>query len=112
MGSAGTLASPSATEAKNPILVTFDRTGTLDGLYVGGVKQSVTGPLYFLVGKREKVVGIQTDPTQYNWLDLENIWVAINPTGAITTAEVAGDNPPSIASSRKYAKAAQTMGGR
>ena len=119
MGSTGSFASPTAAQAQEPILVTFDRTGALDGLYIGGVKQSITSPLFFLIGKREKVVGIQTDPTQYNWLDLENIWVAINPqTGNITTAEVAAPTGGSLtaaqalAASRQYAQAAQAMGGR
>jgi prepilin-type N-terminal cleavage/methylation domain-containing protein len=112
MGSTGSFSTPSTTEAKSPIIVTFDRTGSLDSYYIGGIKQSITGPLYFLVGKREKAVGIETDTTKQNWTDLENIWVAINPTGTITTAELAAATPPSVAGSRVYAQAAQTMGGR
>ncbi len=110
---------PSKTEANNPVIVTFDATGALDGLYLGGAKRNFTGALYFLIGKREKVPSVESDVTQQNWADQENLWISINPqSGLASTAEVA---PPSataitpaqqLLNSRGYATSAQAMGGK
>jgi len=98
---------------KNPVLVIFSRTGALESVYENGIRQDVTGPLYFLIGKRDKLQSLGGSPTDHNWADSENIWVSINPqTGLVTTAEVAATTSPSLPASRKYAQAAQTMGGR
>jgi hypothetical protein len=117
-----------------PIIVTFDRTGALEFLYLRG-KASGAGPgpstvqlqqiqlldaIHFLVGKREKLASIvpaAEQPAGLNWQDQENLWVSINPqTGVVTSAEVAnelsGSPAADLKTSRRYATAAQNTGGR
>jgi hypothetical protein len=128
-------ATEKAANTRLPIIVTFDKTGALENLYIrgpavppssGSGSKSVqlqairlTSPIHFLVGKREKLGTLTSNAAEQNWTDLENIWVSINPqTGLVTTAEVAAASPTSttlqqeLQDARKYAQAAQTMGGR
>jgi hypothetical protein len=101
-----------SSNASLPVIVTFDQTGELESLYYNGTKHSITGPLYFLVGKRDKLASLQTDTSNDNLTDMENLWVAINPqTGLVTTAEVAS-SASSVQGSRAFATSAQSMGGR
>ena len=73
---------------KNPVIVTFDRTGTLEYLYIGGTQVPITLPIYFLIGKREQIPNV--DPTKPNWADQENLWISLNPqSGLASTAEIA-----------------------
>ena len=97
-GSGGFLGTPSATDAKNPIILTFDRTGALDSGYVGGVQTKATNPIYFLIGKREKLPApayaytddVTTQAEKHNFRDTENIWISVAPqTGLVSTTEVA-----------------------
>lgn len=125
-------ATEKAANQRLPIIVTFDKTGALENLYIrgpaapsasGGPKRvelqaiRLTTPIHFLVGKREKSYSLNsTNVAGQNWTDLENIWVSLNPqTGLVTTAEVAaipsGSTTP-LHDTRVYAQAAQTMGGR
>lgn len=115
-----------------PIIVTFDKTGALDNLYIrgpgvppasgGGSKRvelqaiRLTSPIHFLIGKRDKLGTLTSNSAEQNWTDLENIWVSLNPqTGLVTTAEVAAiptSSTTQLHDARAYAQAAQTMGGR
>jgi len=125
-------ATEKAANQRLPIIVTFDKTGALENLYIrgpaapsanGGPKRvelqaiRLTSPIHFLVGKREKSYSLNSaNAADQNWTDLENIWVSLNPqTGLVTTAEVAaipsGSTTP-LHDTRVYAQAAQTMGGR
>jgi prepilin-type N-terminal cleavage/methylation domain-containing protein len=120
-----TTSSPNGKGNRLPIIVTFDRTGALEYLYVRGPvtagqvqlqRVKLTDPVYFLIGKREKLATLTSNPAEQNLTDLENIWVSLNPqTGLVTTAEVAaiptGSTTP-LHDARAYAQAAQTMGGR
>jgi prepilin-type N-terminal cleavage/methylation domain-containing protein len=97
----------------HPVIATFDRTGALEYLYVNGQQTQITHPLYFLIGKREKLASVETDPTKQNSADLENIWVSINPqSGLVSTAEVASGSGFGISASRALATSAQAMGGK
>ena len=87
---------------------------------------NVTEPIYLLIGKRERCLGPGVPPQdgRYNWQDLTNLWVTINPqTGLVTTAEVAMARDPAtdqevtnpvkgVPLSRTFARQAQSMGGR
>jgi type II secretory pathway pseudopilin PulG len=101
----------------NPVIVTFDRTGALEYLYVGGTQYSITLPLYFLIGKREKAPSVEPDPTRQNFVDQDNLWISLNPqSGLASTAEVAAPNSSGfsqqVINSRSFATAAQAMGGK
>jgi len=125
-------ATEKAANQRLPIIVTFDKTGAPENLYIrgpaapsanGGPKRvelqaiRLTSPIHFLIGKREKSYSLtSSNLAGQNWTDLENIWVSLNPqTGLVTTAEVAaiptGSATP-LHDARIYAQAAQTMGGR
>ncbi|MCC7087006.1 MAG: prepilin-type N-terminal cleavage/methylation domain-containing protein [Pirellulales bacterium] len=123
---------------RQPIIITFKPTGSLDKLYMRGNQFILSDPLYLLVGKREKIAAAGSSPSysaaddretqtdKHNFRDLENIWVAVNPqSGLVTTAEVAEFPDASITGandteklinalnrSRQLATSAQTMGGR
>jgi prepilin-type N-terminal cleavage/methylation domain-containing protein len=125
-------ATEKAANQRLPIIVTFDKTGALENLYIrgpaapsasGGPKRvelqaiRLTTPIHFLIGKREKSYSLNSSNTAgQNWTDLENIWVSLNPqTGLVTTAEVAAiptGSTTQLHDARTYAQAAQTMGGR
>jgi len=109
----GMFGSPTSGNSTQPIIVMFDRSGAVDSLYLNGAKQAISGPLYFLVGKRDELASLSLPPgvTQDNLNDLENVWVAVNPqTGLVTTAEVASGG--SVSASRAFATSAQSMGGK
>jgi prepilin-type N-terminal cleavage/methylation domain-containing protein len=101
----------------NPIVILFSPNGSLDRLYCDSVPngvQSISLPIYLLVGKRERVGG-GADGI-FNWQDLHNRWIAMNPqTGLLATAEIyytQQTGAPGLAESRTYAKKFQSMGGR
>jgi prepilin-type N-terminal cleavage/methylation domain-containing protein len=124
----------SASSLDKPILVMFDKTGALESLYWDGDRLAITGPLYFLIGKRSKLPHVtyskndpvETQAEKHNFRDLENIWVSINPqTGLVTTAENSSVNDNGLSAtteaalltealpiSRAFATSAQSMGGR
>lgn len=71
-----------------------------------GVREAVTEPLYFLIGRWERIPATATilvspspsysrqaslaDDGLYNWQDLTNFWLVVNPnTGLVVTAPVA-----------------------
>jgi prepilin-type N-terminal cleavage/methylation domain-containing protein len=119
---------------RNPLIITFSKSGALDSFYLMGHKFPLVEPIHFLLGQREKlphVTYLKTDPPEtqaekHNFRDLENLWISINPqTGLITTAEMANvQNESSLTGteaqmlssiiplSRQFATSAQTMGGR
>jgi prepilin-type N-terminal cleavage/methylation domain-containing protein len=105
-------------QTAQPIIFMFSASGALDKLYFGWQSYNgasprltigpypITGPLHFLIGKREKAfqpTGSSNFASYYdqtatadiqsekqNFRDLENIWVSINPqSGLVTSAEVA-----------------------
>jgi len=106
---------------RSPILLVFSPGGLLDRVYchriafnyaVNGLAtnsawnyQAVipTGPLFFLVGKLDKIFPDEQYRTtqsadvnfQYqikkNWLDLENLWVTIDPNGGLITSAMVDD---------------------
>ncbi len=108
-----------------PIMVVFSPKGEVDAVWCwyGGYWRSwkATEPLYFLVGKRERVytnmataVPGQDSPAEdklANWQDTGNLWVTVTPqTGLIKTVEVARDTTYVL--SRRFAVTGQSMGGK
>jgi prepilin-type N-terminal cleavage/methylation domain-containing protein len=109
----------------NPIMFTFNATGTLDYLYMFG-QQAVraSGPLYFLIGRPEGAPDINQGgnvaDNPYNVLDQNNIWVSIgNETGLVSSMPnvptTSPSNPPVLADALygwQYAQQLQSLGGR
>jgi type II secretory pathway pseudopilin PulG len=120
----------------SPVVVLFGPGGAVDRLIVNHQQNRVTGPIYLLVGKWERML---TEPLAFggtpqsedglgNWQDATNLWLALNSqTGLVTVAELhadfldpttntyvpsGADRAEQIATSRKYARQAQiSMGG-
>ncbi len=117
-------------------VVTFAPSGAVDDIYrwvqVGGINRrqsfEVVSPLYFLIGKRDR---IPNDPTAqpgepvFNVQDTNNNWVVITPlTGLISSAECGAVNqadplyPPvpiaanQLDQARLLAREALILGGR
>lgn len=114
-----------------PVVVTFNSTGSVHSLSVnGGAPYKPTSPIFFLVGQRAKLTGMSytanmdqaTAVKTFNFRDLGNIWVSINPQSGLVTSSpmalVTPTNPPpanpfqaDVATSRALARDAQTLGG-
>jgi hypothetical protein len=91
------------------VAYTPNASGALGSTQIG----PVSTPIFLLVGKPDKARNLSTatPPLNYNYGDLENIWVVINPqTGLVSTAPVAAGG--NLYSSRNLARDAQNMGGR
>ncbi len=106
---------------RTPVLLVFSPGGLLDRVYCHRVAYSFavtgvptnsawhyqavvpTGPVYFLVGKLAKIFPDEQFRTtqsedvnfQYqvkkNWLDLENLWVTVDPNGGLITSAMVDD---------------------
>lgn len=118
----------------SPVIIMFSPNGSLDRCYWNNTLTGngiPTEPLFFLIGRREQIgVGpennyaVEDDATRSNWQILKNLWVSISPqTGLVTVTENAQavkyyvdpdlvGVPVGISEARRYAKEAQTMGGR
>lgn len=121
LAASGTLNLDPFTGQTGPYIVLFDSNGALNGVAYTGGSLVASGPVYLLIGKRVNIGGNPEYPTtsniQYNYQDLTNIWVTIQPqTGLVTSTEVGGDannnGTISPAESRQYAARALSMGGR
>lgn len=108
---------------RTPIIVIFTPSGSVDRVYrwdptnfnTGWQARVPLGPIYFLIGKREKVDGDPTAPPglQYNMQDLANLWVVIDPqSGMISSAENAQSTGWDVYTARRIAREMQSMGGR
>jgi type II secretory pathway pseudopilin PulG len=104
----GTFAS---TGTNHPIIITFTPSGAVEAIYHSGQAPiRPTSAIFLLIGKSERVPP-GSSPSEQNWADLGNLWVAINPqSGLLTTTENAvGAN---VNEARAFARSAQNMGGR
>jgi prepilin-type N-terminal cleavage/methylation domain-containing protein len=96
--------------------VLFSPTGSVDSVYCGPNRLTVSDPLYLLIGKRGRVgnavvAGNTNETTLTNWQDLNNVWVTINPqTGAVNTEPVAVG--ATVVNARTLAAQSQGMGGK
>jgi hypothetical protein len=109
---------------KYPVYLLFSPNGSVLMVMYNNGRFVPTTPIYLLVGKRERVAApaASDDPIQYNWQDMNNLWVSLNPrTGTVTSAEPAGhydqnvptgEGPYNFLESREFAREAQNMGGR
>ncbi len=117
----------------SPVIVLFGPGGAVDRLIVERQQHRVTGPIYLLVGKWERLPiepggTPQSEDGLGNWQDATNLWLALNSqTGLVTVSELhadfldpttntyvpsGADRAEQIATSRKYARQAQiSMGG-
>jgi type II secretory pathway pseudopilin PulG len=110
-----------------PVYIMFSPSGALDRFYHpghGGEAHPGTEPIYLLVGKQERVPPQHLAPSPaedglYNWQDVKNFWVTLNPqTGLVTTTEVARVDPTitdpvaGVPLARQIAREGQSTGGR
>jgi len=99
-----------------PVYIMFSPNGSLERVYHHGKMHPGIEPIFLLVGKQERVPLAHNGPSPaedglYNWQDLKNLWVTLNPqTGLVTTTEVAKGSDPF--ESRGIAREGQSMGGR
>ena len=95
----------------NPAILIFSPAGGVYGVFANGVQLGVVDPVYFLIGRRDRVFNVKlasnvTIPQVSamtgdilpvdglaNWQDSNNLWVTVTPqTGRITTVENAAIN--------------------
>jgi len=123
------------TPSAPPVLLIFSPNGAVEEVYCGaGVpahpfrRISVTQPLFFLIGRWDRMPLDPANPVSpaddglLNWQDSRNLWVAIQPQNGLTTvapvfADTTGPGglsvPSSLEAARKLAREAQVaMGGR
>jgi len=124
-----------ATPPAPPVLVIFSPGGAVEEIYCGAGtaanpfrRLSVTQPIYFLIGRWDRMPLDPANPVSpaddglLNWQDSRNLWVAIQPQNGLTTvapvfADATGPGglavPSSLEAARKLAREAQVaMGGR
>jgi hypothetical protein len=119
-----------------PVVIIFSPNGNVDRVCQGGVQSRITEPLYLLIGRRERMIERTSDLLQLvsdedglpNWLDPENLWLAVNPqSGLVYVAQNNYFDPaaPStfsygdpaqrqaaFAVARRFAREGQVVGGR
>ena len=119
-----------------PVVVVFSPDGRLDRVWYAGSMMSVTEPIYFLVGRADRLPlaasavatsrgAPQNEDGLRNWQDTGNLWVSLVPqTGLVTAVENASlqgplpnyDDPvqrlAALRNVRRLAQTAQSMGGR
>jgi type II secretory pathway pseudopilin PulG len=118
---------PLAGPADSDVIVMFSPEGSVLDVFrwvidAAGARREPfvpLSPIFFLVGKREKV---PLDPTaqpgdQANWEDLTSLWVTVQPqSGLISCTENAPYDPaspiPILYQVRRYALESLSMGGR
>ncbi len=112
------------TSTVSDVTILFSPNGSVDRVYTGQGYQSVTEPIFLLIGNRERVDNTppatptaENKSSWANWQDLETgLWVTINPhTGVINTEPVGSSNggmPGDVAAARGLAAQAKGMGGR
>lgn len=93
----------------SPVTIVFSPNGSIDRMYVGNAGPTVvTEPIYLLVGRLDRAMGINTGTP--NWKDPRCMWIKLSPkTGAITSSNCAVRN--SAAESRAFAEDAINTGG-
>ena len=131
----------------SPVMLIFSPAGGVYGVYAQSpsgtpVSYGVVDPLYFLVGRRDRVFNVNLTGTgsaaipqistvatdilpndgRANWQDTNNLWVTVTPqTGRITTGENAAvpypytagtTNAQAIVLARGFALQGQSKGGR
>lgn len=119
-------------EDPTPVMVIFAPDGRVSRVFYQNAQSAVTEQLYFLIGRWERMPATATSPRGqsladdglYNWQDLTNFWLVINPnTGLAVTAPVAapeggftvvgGVKVPSDAIASRYdARQMKAVGGR
>jgi prepilin-type N-terminal cleavage/methylation domain-containing protein len=116
--------SPPIPEDTSPIVILFSPEGGVERVYRWDPPafslwsgRPVFGPVYLLIGYRDKVNGDATRPPgeRTNLEDLNALWVAISPrTGMVVTAENSRlvQNPYDVWSARRRAREQAGMGGR
>jgi hypothetical protein len=121
--------------AANPAMLIFSPAGGVYGVFANGTAQPLIDPVYFLIGRRDRMFTLQANVTApqkgaagevvpvdglANWQDPNNLWVSVTPqTGRITTVENAVvanptgmSNANAIILARGFALQGQSKGGR
>ena len=82
-----------------PICIRFSPAGAVDSVFFNGQPSPVSQPIYLLIGQPDKArfPGQGSGQIQYNYQNLENLWVVINPqSGLVTTAPVGNATPGAV----------------
>lgn len=118
-------------EDPTTVVVLFAPDGRVQKLFYQNAEMGVTEPLYFLIGKWERMPATASVPPSprgpslaedglYNWQDITNLWIVINPnTGLAVAAPVSGDTlaanvkvPSNLYAARGDARLMKGVGGR
>ncbi len=88
--------------------ILFGPTGSVERVTAPGYDGPVNAPIYLLLGKIDQA----TPPVpRANWVDADNLWVAIEPmTGRVTSQPVV--EHPNLAQSRILTRSISDLGGR
>jgi type II secretory pathway pseudopilin PulG len=88
---------PAATD----VCIAFDGTGRVRQILMGSSRFPVSGPLFLLVGRADRVgqpyetLNAQDDSLGANWQYADSFWIGIDPlTGVARVAECVPDRPP------------------
>ncbi len=121
VGSSGTDAanfSTSDSTGNSPIYIMFSPSGAIQSVYQNGTNflGPVSTPIFLLVGKVGLARGFGVAPVQYNYQDVESLWVVISPQNGLVTVAPVGSTtnstPQSLTDSRGMARNAQLLEGR
>lgn len=98
----------SATDT-TPIVVLFSPTGRVDSVFAQNIAATPTNSIYFLIGKDDQLGSA-------NLNDPASLWVTVGyRNGSVTSSENGVDPagaPNTVDQARRFARRAQTMGGR
>jgi prepilin-type N-terminal cleavage/methylation domain-containing protein len=102
----------------NPIYILFSPAGGIQSVYQNGnnsFQGPVSTPIYLLVGKVAAARGFGVAPVQYNYQDMDSLWVVISPQNGLVSVGPVGSTtsptPQSVSDSRGLARDAQLLKG-
>ncbi|MGQ9564840.1 MAG: prepilin-type N-terminal cleavage/methylation domain-containing protein [Thermogutta sp.] len=115
-------------EDPTPVVVLFAPEGRVQRVFYQNQQEAVTESVYFLIGRWERMPAQPKEPRDpplaedglYNWEDITNFWLVINPnTGLVITAPVSGNlmvnnlkRPNDLYAARNDARQMKGVGGR
>jgi len=73
-----------------PVIITFDPTGGVEAVYVGGARQDVTGPIHLLVTQRGGSSSERLDDNRGRWVTINHqnglVTISANVGGSVSDA--------------------------
>lgn len=83
-----------------PLIISFNKSGQVDHIYIDGEKQRIIKPVYLLIRIRQ--------PEMIPWKDSRNFWISITPAGKVWVGPPKA-NATTIDESRELARQAQAV---